>query len=451
MSLADIGVRLSGGAQLLRALITTPRKLSREQRWLTIAAALVAGIGFAILSHARLSHVVPTVRVDNAVFGADTVENYRGVSTGQYGIFDPRKHALAQIAFSILTAPQVWLGVSRAAAAINTLALLVGMLAASFLVLCIRLGASLRLAVASCLLLLSTNGFAIQTAVVETYILTALTSAVAFLVFLDLADHVAARPVWCAMFAGIAAGIAGLSNTPAAAIVLAYCAVAWYRLGDRTPLARAVLAVAVPCAIAIACAVLPSVLRDFAHRDAPLQWAWQYTNHWASVGNFSNAALTSDYAVTAVAFSWVSIGVEPICRYTSSDFLFLAHAPLAVLGLVGSLALVACAARRIAGDRDVFPLALGLVSICGVILAFYWYFNPWEGMLYSSQWMLPLACLIVLGVKRIRGAAVAVAVVAVALFVANEPLRWPGRETFASACPADHLPPWERTPGPGAP
>jgi hypothetical protein len=79
-----------------------------------------------------------------------------------------------------------------------------------------------------------------------------------------------------------------------------------------------------------------------------------------------------------------------------------------------------------------------------VFVAFYWYFNPWEGMLYSSQWMLMVVGLVVLGLRRARGAALAVLVVAVAMLVSNEPLTWPTRETFAQACPADHLPPWEQ-------
>jgi drug/metabolite transporter (DMT)-like permease len=122
-----------------------------------------------------------------------------------------------------------------------------------------------------------------------------------------------------------------------------------------------------------------------------------------------------------------------------------------VFGLVGGLVLVACAARRTGREPGALPLAVGLAIVCGVFLAFYWYFNPWEGMLYSSQWMLMVACLIVLGLKRARGAAIAILVVAVAMFVSNEPLTWPTRETFEQACPDDHLPPWEQGPNPATP
>jgi hypothetical protein len=202
--------------------------------------------------------------------------------------------------------------------------------------------------------------------------------------------------------------------------------------------------VAVPCALALACALLPSIARDFAHRDAPLQWAVQYTNRWANIGNFVTASLASDYLVTGAAFSWVAVGIEPICRYTASDVSRLGHAPWALFGLIGGLALVGYAARRIVRDPAARPLAVGLLVVAGVFVAFYWYFNPWEGMLYSSQWMLMVVGLVVLGLRRARGAALAVLVVAVAMLVSNEPLTWPTRETFAQACPADHLPPWEQ-------
>jgi hypothetical protein len=444
MTLADLGSHVLGGGRLVREIVHAPRTLSRRQMRWTIAAALLVGVGFAILSRARLAHTVHTVHLDNIVFGADTFENFKGIVAGQYGVVDPRKHALAQVVLAVLTAPQRWLGISAEASAVNTMAVLVGMFGASLLVLCVRIGASLPLALASCVLVVSTNAFAFHTAVFETYILTALTSGLAVLLFLELADHVATQPGWCAILAGFAGGIAGLSNTPAAAIALVYSALAWSRLARRSPVSRAGWSVAVPCALALACALLPSIARDFAHRDAPLQWAVQYTNRWANIGNFVNASLASDYLVTGAAFSWVAVGIEPICRYTASDVSRLGHAPWALFGLIGGLALVGYAARRIVRDPAARPLAVGLLVVAGVFVAFYWYFNPWEGMLYSSQWMLMVVGLVVLGLRRARGAALAVLVVAVAMLVSNEPLTWPTRETFAQACPADHLPPWEQ-------
>jgi hypothetical protein len=444
MTLADTASGLRGGAQLVRAIIGAPGRMSRKQRWSTVAAALLVAVAFAALSHLRLSHVAGTVHVDGVVFGADTLENLNGLLAGNYGVVDPRKHALAEVAFAVLTAPQRWLGVSAEGSAVNTMALLVGMLAACFLVLCVRIGASLPLALASCLFLFSTNAFSFQTALFETHMLTALAGALAVLLFLELADHVAARPIWCAVFAGIAAGIAGLSNTPAAASVLVYSSIAWSRLERRPGFTRALLSIGVPCAIALLCALSPSIARDFTHHDAPLQWAWQYTNQWANIGNFFNGSLSSDYWVTTAFFSWVSIGVEPTCRYIDSDVLRLGHLPLALFGLVGSLALVAYAARRIARDVGALPLATGLMIVSAVFFAFYWYFNPWEAMLYSSHWMLLIVGFIVLGLKGARWAALVVVVVAVAMFVSNEPLRWPARDTFAASCPRDHLPPWEQ-------
>lgn len=448
MTLADLGSHALGGIRLVREIAHAPRTLSRRQMWWTVAAALLVGVGFAILSRIRLAHTVHTVHLDNIVFGADTFENFKGLVAGQYGVVDPRKHALAQAVLAALTAPQRWLGISAEASAANTMALLVGMFGASLLVLCVRIGASLPLALASCALVVSTNAFAFHTAVFETYILTALTSGLAVLLYLELAEHVATRPGWCAIFAGLAGGIAGLSNTPAAAIALVYSALAWSRLARRSPVPRAMFrawwSVAVPCGLALACALLPSIARDFAHRDAPLQWAVQYTNRWANLGNFSNASLTADYVVTVAAFSWVAVGIEPICRYITSDLSRLGHAPWALFGLVGGLVLVGYAARRILRDPAALPLAVGLLIAAGVFVAFYWYFNPWEGMLYSSQWMLPVVALLVLGLGRARGAALAVLGVAIALFASTEPLTWPTRETFAQACPADHLPPWEQ-------
>ena len=419
--------------------------------WSTIAAALAVGVVFATVSHFRLAHVANTVHFENIVFVADNLDNFKGIMSGRYGVVDPRKHALAQVVLAVLTAPQKWLGVSAEGSAVNTMALLVGLFGASFLVLCIRIGASLPLALATCLFVFATNAFAFQTALFETYCLTALVSTLALLLFLELADHVTARPGWCAIFAGTAAGIAGLANTPAAAMALVYSSIAWSRLDRRSGFARALLSVAVPCAIAICCAMLPSVVRDFRHHEAPLRWAMQYTNQWGSFGNFANASLASDYFVTVAVFSWVSVGIEPICRYVDSDVVRLAHAPWAMLGLVGGLVLVAYAVRRIVRDRGALPLAVGLVIVCCVFFAFYWYFNPWEGMLYACQWMLMVVCLVVLGVRRVRGAAIAILVVAVAMLVSNEPLTWPTRETFEQACPADHLPPWEQGPNPATP
>lgn len=451
MTLASIDSSVRGGVQLIREIIRTPRTMPRQQiRW-TIAAALLVGVVFAIVSRVRLEHTAHTVHFENIVFGADNLDNFKGIMSGRYGVVGSRKHALAQIVFAVLTAPQKWLGVSARASAMNTVALVVGMFGASFLVLCIRIGASFLLALAACLFVFATNAFAFQTALFETYMLTALASSLALLLFLELADHVTARPVWCAIFAGAAAGIAGLANTSAAAIVLVYSSIAWSRLDRRSSVSRALLSIALPCAISLSCAVLPSVLRDFLHHDAPLQWAVQYTNQWGSSGNFSNASLTSDYVATFLVFSWVSAGIEPICRYIDSDVGHLAHAPWAVLGVVGGLVLVAYAARRTVREREALPLAVGFALVYGVFFAFYWYFNPWEGMLYSCQWMLMLVCLVVLGLKRARGATIAILVVAVAMLVSNEPLTWPTRATFEQACPDDHLPPWEQGPNPATP
>ncbi|HEX8108621.1 MAG TPA: hypothetical protein VF516_12895 [Kofleriaceae bacterium] len=412
---------------------------------------MLVGVVFATISHLRLAHVANTVHFENIVFGADNLDNFKGIMSGRYGVVGSRKHALAQVVFAVLTAPQKWLGVSARASAMNTLALVVGLFGASFLVLCIRLGASLAFALASCLFVFATNAFAFQTALFETYILTSLVSTLAVLLFLELADHVTARPVWCAIFAGTAAGIAGLANTSAAAIVLVYSSIVWSRLDRRPRCSRALLSIAMPCAIALTCAVLPSVARDFLHHDAPLQWAVQYTSQWGNLGNLSNASLTSDHVVTFIVFSWVSAGIEPICRYIDSDVVHLAHAPWAMLGLVGGLALVAYAVRRIVREPGAWPLAVGLAIVYGVFFAFYWYFNPWEGMLYSCQWMLMVVCLVVLGLKTARGAAIAILVVAVAMLVSNEPLTWPTRGTFEQACPDDHLPPWEQGPDPATP
>ncbi|HSS03522.1 MAG TPA: hypothetical protein VLM79_40940 [Kofleriaceae bacterium] len=416
--------------------------MSPKQRWLTVAATLLAAVAFATLSHLRLSHAAGTVRVNDVVFGADTLENLNGLLAGKYGIVDPRKHALAQIVFAVLTAPQRWLGISPLGSAINTMALLAGLLAASFVVLCIRIGASLPLALASCLFLFSTNAVSFQTALFETHVLTALSTVLAILLFLELANRVVDRPIGCAVLAGIAAGIAGLANTPAAASALVYASLAWGRLEGRPRFTRAWLSAGVPCAIALSLALSPSVARDFGHHAAPLQWAAQYTNHWADIGNFTNGSLSADYWATNAFLSWVSIGVEPTCRYIASDVLRLWHLPLALFAVVGCLALVAYAARRITRDRGATPLAVGLMIVCGVYLAFYWYFNAWEAMLYSSQWMLLLIGFIVLGAKGTRWAALGVLAVGLAMFVSNEPLRWPARETYAAACPPDHFPPW---------
>lgn len=448
MTLARIGSSVLGGVQLIREIIHTPRRSPRQQiRW-TIAVALLVGIVFAIISHVRLVHIAKIVHFENIVFGADNLDNFKGIMSGRYGVVGARKHALAQIVFALLTAPQKWLGVSASASAMNTMALVAGMFGASFYVLCIRIGASLPLALASCVFVFATNAFAFQTALFETYLLTALVSTLAVLLFLELADHVTARPIWCAIFAGTAAGMAGLANTSAAAVALVYSCIAWSRLDRRPMVPRAWLSIALPCAISLSWAVLPSVLSDFVHHDAPLQWAAQYTNQWGSSGNFTNASLTADYVVTFGIFSWVSAGVEPICRYIDSDVVHLAHAPWALVGLVGGLALVAYAARRIVREREALPLAVGFAVVCGVFFAFYWYFNPWEGMLYSCQWMLMVVCLVVLGLKRARGAAMVILAVAVAMSVSNEPLTWPVRKTFEQACPDDHLPPWEQGPHP---
>jgi hypothetical protein len=451
MILARIGSSARGGVALIREILHTPRSMPRHQiRW-TIAVSLLVGVVFATVSRVRLGHTLHTVHFENIVFGADNLDNFKGIVSGRYGVVGARKHALAQIVFAVLTAPQKWLGVSARASAVNTLALVVGIFGASFLVLCIRIGASLALAVAACLFVFATNAFAFQTALFETYILTALVSTLALLLYLELADHVTARPVWCAIFAGTAAGMAGLANTSAAAIALVYSSIAWSRLARRSHVSRALLSIAVPCAISLSCAMLPSVLTDFLHHDAPLQWAMQYTSQWGNLGNFSNASLTADYAATFLIFDWVSVGVEPICRYTGSDVGHLAHAPWALLGLVGGLALVAYAARQVVRQREALPLVAGFAIVYGVFFTFYWYFNPWEGMLYSCQWMLMIVCLVVLGLKRVRGAAIAVLVVALAMLVSNEPLTWPTRQTFEQACPDDHLPPWEQGPNPATP
>ncbi len=446
-----MGSSVRGGIQLIHEIIHAPRRTPRPQiRW-TIAVALLVGVVFAIVGHVRLAHTAHTVHFENIIFGADNLDNFKGIMSGRYGVVGSRKHALAQIVFAALTAPQKWLGVSARDSAVNTLALVVGLFGACFFVLCIRIGASRLLALAACVFVFATNAFAFQTALFETYILTALVSSLAFLLFLELSDHVTARPVWCAIFAGAAGGIAGLANTSAAAVVLVYSSIAWSRLDRHPRLSRAWLGVAVPCALSLSCAVAPSVLRDFLHHDAPLQWAVQYTSQWGSLGNFSNASLTSDYVVTFLLFSWVSAGIEPICRYIDSDAVRLVHAPWALLGLVGGLVLVGYAARRIVREREALPLAAGFAMVYGVFFAFYWYFNPWEGMLYSCQWMLMIVCLIVLGLRTARGAAIAILGVAVAMLVSNEPLTWPTRETFEQACPDDHLPPWEQGPNPSTP
>ncbi|WEX75825.1 hypothetical protein PYH37_004070 [Sinorhizobium numidicum] len=334
----------------------------------------------------RLGVTSEAIRVNNCILGADVGDYFRGLSSGHWGVFRIRKHALAVASIAAIGWPLTQMGVSAATAAIIALAAFVAIGSLAFFLYLRLLGLGCGATFFMVLAAIFAFGSLTIFSVVETYGFTFSAMAVAMLAFIVIARHSKNHPVLCSISAGIAGAIPGTANLPALACVLLYAGLAKASASDN-PWQRFILVLALPVAIATALSSVPMLYTDLA---AAFAWQRHYLDSLASIANFVSPDVLADY----LSSFWVFALVSPLdmvqYRYTSQATVALGSSGLRLAGYIVVMFALSFGAFSALRDRRRRSITLWTLMAVGSLFIFYLYFNPAEAMLYSSQWILLL-------------------------------------------------------------
>ncbi|WP_026621210.1 hypothetical protein M728_004943 (plasmid) [Ensifer sp. WSM1721] len=346
-----------------------------------LLAALV--FGFFLI---RIGVTSEAIQRDNCIFGADVASYFQRLSSGHWGAFRFRKHALAVVSITAVGWPLTQMGVPAATAAITVLAAFVAMGASAFFLFLRLLGLECIAAFFIVLATISTFGSLTIFSVVETYGFTFSAMAAAMLALIVIAPYSKRHPVLCAIFAGMVGAIPGTANLPALSCVLLYPGLA-KPSGLNRRWQKFVVVFALPLAIATALSLLPMIYTDSAESFA---WQRNYLDKLASFANFVSPDVLSDFLLNFWVFAFVSPLDMVQYRYTSQAAIVLGNSELRLTGYF-MIALALCfgilSALR---DPRFRSITLSAVAAVGSLFVFYLYFNPAEAMLYSSQWIFLL-------------------------------------------------------------
>ncbi|MCA1368361.1 hypothetical protein I6F15_13230 [Bradyrhizobium sp. BRP14] len=350
-----------------------------------VSAGLLAALvfGFFLI---RIGVSSEAIQRDNCIFGADVASYFQRLSSGHWGAFRFRKHALAVVSITAVGWPLTQMGVSAATAAIAALAAFVAMGASAFFLFLRLLGLECIAAFFIVLATISSFGSLTIFSVVETYGFTFSAMAAAMLALILIAPHSKEHPVLCAISAGIAGAIPGTANLPALSCVLLYPGLA-KPSGPYKPRQRFVLVFALPLAIATTLSLLPMIYTDLA---AAFAWQREYLDQLASVANFVSPAVLGDYLLSFWVFAFVSPFDMVQHRYGWQAAIALGSSALRVADYLMTALALCFGILSALSDSRFRSLTLAALIAVGSLFVFYLYFNPAEAMLYSSQWIFLL-------------------------------------------------------------
>ncbi|MDK2743461.1 MAG: hypothetical protein NDI90_11140 [Nitrospira sp. BO4] len=357
---------------------------------------------------------VALVGNDGSFFGADTVEiadAMRALTVNG----DMRKHPL----FSIVTAPMVdavgWLfRIDENRSVIVTLGLIsAGNVTFAWWILsqfAVSKTLGLALSVMYGLMFSNLTFFSIP----ETYSLSGLAVEAYVCLLLALGNKRTGRS---AVLLGTAAGFAGLLNPPLLSLSLVGIVYGWNWGREKEALRYGILTIVVACLVFC----LPYAL---VYGRSILGFSRDYANHYASLSNLLEVEKVASVAVSFFLFSVVSPVVSLAGNISLPQLLGYVNNPIAAATLIFYLVIgvVAIGQAIRCSDALVLPIAIWVLTM----LAFYVFFNPREGFLYSSQVLFPLTMLAARGLAKIPLAdhykAALVAILSVLLGLNNLPV-----------------------------
>lgn len=400
--------------------------------------ALIAMLLFALGSgtaYQRLATVPERIPVENCLFGADAQEFRTGMEAGAFNVVGKQKHYLARQYFAVAVRGQEAIGVPARQGWLNAAAAVGGAFLVSGFLLVLALGQPLRVAVPGSLLLGASNAVAIHYAIPETYLLTGTLCLLALLVIL-LVDRSRLSAWGRTGVVTLATSIAALAHLPAAALLLVHAALELCRRpGRREWLGR----ISAAAAFALFIGLAPSLFLTGTG------WANDYVRDYASLAGFSDGGVLGDYLATIALFSMVAPFDACACRYVAADAMRLLGDPGLLLLLAGVLGGLMLGMARLRGSAHTAFIA-GLGAWFGVTALFYLWFFPYEAMLPGLLFAIPIGLTLILGLAQWRHGWIGLAMLALGLAMANDPLDWPSVERFGQCCPRERWSPWPLPP-----
>lgn len=346
------------------------------------------------------------ILLDNVVFGADHAENLRSVAFDDSGALRPEKHELAVVWFFALVR-SIALFLPPLLSAKLVFALTAALAGVSLLVLLRRFGVERLNAICAALFVLSSFAVITIFSLAETYALTCTMISLSIIAFLEMGKHAEDAPWKYGALAGLAAGLAGLANSPALAVILVY------PILRRGP--KLLPDVIVPILVAGLLTVAVSIVQLRV-----VEWQLSYLDRYASWSNFGDTRIVLDYLASVFLFAWTAPVDMVKTSYESADLESLLTSPLRLAALALSVAtVVAGVVTAIRFEQR--GAATALLASVGPLLLFYLYFNPQEAMLYASQWVWLFGVVAALGLNTRRGA-IAFAGCAALNFAVNAPV-----------------------------
>lgn len=215
----------------------------------------------------------------------------------------------------------------------------------------------------------------------ETYALSML------FVMLHFAAFLLVRPRFsnvAALWLGVLAGLAGLSNPPLLTIGLIPGA---YLLMTRG-IARSVVPAGIMFFASVA-VFLGVVLVAFG--PSFFSFSTGYLSRWASLANFLDVTHITQVATHFFLYAILGPGSALKRNYSLADTSSYFTSPLGVLAAFGYLLMFLLLARHLARSKD--PVEQAVSCWILLITAFFVYFNPKEAILYSPQ-VLPFICVL---------------------------------------------------------
>ncbi|MDK1387901.1 hypothetical protein QN224_21000 [Sinorhizobium sp. 8-89] len=350
-----------------------------------VFAGLLAALLFGFFLF-RIGVTSEAIHRDNCILGADVDSYFRRLSSGHWGAFRIRKHALAVVSTAAIGWPLTEMGVPAATAAVIALAAFIAIGALAFFLFLRLLGLECIGAFFIVLATISTFGSLTIFSVVETYGFTFSAMAAAMLALILIGPHSKKHPMLCAISAGIAGAIPGTANLPALSCVLLYPGLA-NRSGHYKPRQRFIVVFALPLAISTALSLLPMIYTDVA---AAFAWQREYLDQLASFANFVSPGVLGDYLLSFWVFAFVSPFDMVQHRYGWQAAIALGSSALRVAGYLMTALALCFGILSALSDSRFRSLTLSALVAVGSLFVFYLYFNPAEAMLYSSQWIFLL-------------------------------------------------------------
>jgi hypothetical protein len=389
-------------------------------------------VAVALFFFIRIAMTEGLIFSDLCVLGTDVGRYTKGLEEGSLFVLSIRKHAVAVIvvgavakSLALFSVPYVW----SAALAMSACA---GIGATALFIFLFKNVAPANIALSATLAFLMAFGSVTTFSVVETYVITFASISIALLSWGWLAKMAGKNPRQCAMAAGVAGALPGLSYIPSVIYVVAYAGLSWPMVAGGT-YRRLQNSLLVPAAIAAGLSLLP-----YAYLDSGdgFQWQARYLGTYTDLSHFTDGAIVADYLASFFVYSWIAPLDYVQCRFTISELLSGQSGwwrPAATLIVITAMAF---GFGRGTLDKARRPLFLAMCMIIAGSFCFHLWFNPQEALLYSSLWTLATMICAAVGFSTLhRGATYILVIAAIFVYANLPPLHQPRGWVEPACCP----------------